>query len=94
MYPTQPSYYSAPVGYSAMQVEISIGARNLIDRDITSKSDPFCVVTKFDPISGKYVEIAKTEVAKNNLNPDWVKKVIKHYCVFPKKNFQIFFQKF
>ncbi|KAJ7973406.1 Protein BONZAI [Quillaja saponaria] len=56
------------------QVELSLSACKLRDRDITSKSDPMAVVfaKKRD---GKLEELGRTEVILNNLNPQWIVKV-------------------
>ncbi|KAH7543165.1 hypothetical protein FEM48_Zijuj02G0154200 [Ziziphus jujuba var. spinosa] len=56
------------------QLELSLSAANLIDRDITSKSDPMAVVfvKKGD---GKLEEVGRTEVILNNLNPQWIDKI-------------------
>jgi len=51
------------------QLELSISARQLINRDTLSKSDPRCVVLSYDSMTGKYAEIDRTEVIKDNLNP-------------------------
>jgi len=59
------------------ELEISISARNLLNRDIVSKSDPQCIVYQFN--GSQYQEICRTEVIKDNLNPDWVKKVVIPY---------------
>ncbi|XP_075640114.1 protein BONZAI 3-like [Castanea sativa] len=56
------------------QIELSLSASNLLDRDITSKSDPMVVVyaKKRD---GKLEELGRTEVVLNSLNPAWIEKV-------------------
>ncbi|XP_037497211.1 protein BONZAI 3 isoform X2 [Jatropha curcas] len=56
------------------QIELFLSASNLLDRDITSKSDPMTVVyaKKKD---GKLEEVGRTEVILNNLNPSWIKKI-------------------
>ncbi|XP_078400283.1 copine-2 isoform X1 [Cetorhinus maximus] len=59
------------------KVELSVSGQNLLDRDVTSKSDPFCVV--FMDISGKWSEIGRTETAMNNLNPVFAKKFVVDY---------------
>ncbi|KAK3101053.1 hypothetical protein FSP39_000607, partial [Pinctada imbricata] len=48
--------------------------RNLQDRDTLSKSDPICVVLTRDIRSGNYHEFGRTEMIKDTLNPDFVKK--------------------
>ncbi|CAI0383687.1 unnamed protein product [Linum tenue] len=56
------------------QIELSLSASKLLDRDITSKSDPMAVVyaKKSD---GKLEEVGRTEVILNSLNPSWISKV-------------------
>uniref|UniRef100_A0A8C1IFY6 Copine-2 n=1 Tax=Cyprinus carpio TaxID=7962 RepID=A0A8C1IFY6_CYPCA len=49
------------------KVELSVCGSNLLDRDVASKSDPFCVL--FHDVDGNWVELARTETAVNNLNP-------------------------
>ncbi|KAL0552075.1 hypothetical protein IC582_011169 [Cucumis melo] len=55
------------------QVELSLSASKLLDRDITSKSDPMVVV--YTKKNGVLQEIGRTEVILNNLNPQWIEKV-------------------
>ncbi|CAJ2631557.1 unnamed protein product [Trifolium pratense] len=56
------------------QVELSFSAYDLLDMDITSKSDPMLVVyaKKED---GKFEELGRTEVITNCLNPEWIEKI-------------------
>ncbi|KAH0866550.1 hypothetical protein HID58_083761 [Brassica napus] len=56
------------------QIELSLSASNLIDRDITSKSDPMAVMylRKKD---GNLEEVGRTEVILNSLNPNWIEKI-------------------
>ncbi|RWS24915.1 copine-8-like isoform X1 [Leptotrombidium deliense] len=61
------------------KVELSISCRNLRDTDILSKSDPQCIVYLKDHYQGNYIEIASTEVIKDNRNPDFVKKIALDY---------------
>ncbi|ESN89865.1 hypothetical protein HELRODRAFT_91316 [Helobdella robusta] len=61
------------------QVEIAVSARNLLDMDITSKSDPLCVLFMKQLASTEYREIGRTEVIWNTLNPDFVKKFVLDY---------------
>ncbi|XP_068168382.1 copine-2 isoform X2 [Antennarius striatus] len=53
--------------HCATRVELSVIATSLLDRDVTSKSDPFCVL--FHEVDGNWVELGRTETAVNNLNP-------------------------
>uniref|UniRef100_U3J1C3 Copine 2 n=1 Tax=Anas platyrhynchos platyrhynchos TaxID=8840 RepID=U3J1C3_ANAPP len=47
-----------PIGsqYCVCKVELSVCGQNLLDRDVTSKSDPFCVL--FMEVNGKWVEVS------------------------------------
>ncbi|KAK2365108.1 Protein BONZAI 3 [Trifolium repens] len=56
------------------QVELSLSACNLLDLDITSKSDPMAVLyaKKGD---GRLEELGRTEVIMNSLNPEWIEKI-------------------
>ncbi|XP_062143746.1 protein BONZAI 3 isoform X5 [Alnus glutinosa] len=56
------------------QIELSLSASNLIDRDFTSKSDPMAVVYA-KKIDGKLEELGRTEVVLNSLHPKWIEKV-------------------
>uniref|UniRef100_A0A671S1B0 C2 domain-containing protein n=1 Tax=Sinocyclocheilus anshuiensis TaxID=1608454 RepID=A0A671S1B0_9TELE len=49
------------------KLELSVCGSNLLDRDVASKSDPFCVL--LHDVDGNWVELARTETAVNNLNP-------------------------
>ncbi|XP_036737004.2 copine-2 isoform X3 [Manis pentadactyla] len=69
----------APVGsqYCMCKVELSVSGQNLLDRDVTSKSDPFCVL--FTENDGRWMEYDRTETAVNNLNPAFSKKFVLDY---------------
>ncbi|KAG7591165.1 C2 domain [Arabidopsis thaliana x Arabidopsis arenosa] len=56
------------------QIELTLSALNLLDCDITSKSDPMAVMylRKKD---GRLEEIGRTEVILNSLNPKWIEKI-------------------
>ena len=62
-------------------VEVSIRCADLIDRDIMSKSDPLCAV--FQKIgnnkNAKWIEVGRTEVINDSLNPQWAKKFVLSY---------------
>ncbi|KAK2553906.1 Copine-3 [Acropora cervicornis] len=60
------------------KVELHISCRGLLDKDSTSKSDPLCAVYMQDG-RGNWVEHARTEMVKNNLNPDFAKGVTLDY---------------
>ena len=52
-----PAAGAAPVGsqYCVCKVELSVSGQNLLDRDVTSKSDPFCVL--FTENDGRWIEV-------------------------------------
>ncbi|ELK38440.1 Copine-2 [Myotis davidii] len=74
-----PAAGAAPMGsqYCVCKVELSVSGQNLLDRDLTSKSDPFCVL--FTENNGRWIEYARTETAINNLNPAFSKKFVLDY---------------
>lgn len=55
-------------------LELSISAKNLVDKDFITVSDPLCVVYSKSAVSSRYHEIGRTEIIWNNLNPNWVKR--------------------
>ncbi|XP_052780413.1 copine-8-like isoform X2 [Mya arenaria] len=61
------------------QVEISVSCRGLRDRDTFSKSDPMCVLHTWDIKSKTFHEFGRTEMIKDTLNPDFVKKFVMNY---------------
>jgi len=65
------------------KVDLYISCRGLKDTDVLSKSDPQVIVY----LSG--VEIGKTEVVRDNLNPDFKKSFSVNY-IFEKKQPMIF----
>ncbi|CBZ28489.1 copine i-like protein [Leishmania mexicana MHOM/GT/2001/U1103] len=54
-------------------VQLYIKCSHLLDKDLTSKSDPY--VALFDITDGGKVCVGRTEVIKNNLNPEF------HTCI-------------
>lgn len=66
-----------PTAMCVTQVEIFCSCRNLLDTDLLSKSDPLVVVYLYQ--GGGYIERGRTEVIKNNLNPDFCKSIIIDY---------------
>uniref|UniRef100_A0A5B7AWH5 Protein BONZAI 3 n=1 Tax=Davidia involucrata TaxID=16924 RepID=A0A5B7AWH5_DAVIN len=63
-------------GLSALftQIELSLSASKLRDRDIISKSDPMAVVY-LKKRDGTLEELGRTEVIMNNLDPTWIEKI-------------------
>ncbi|KAJ3675843.1 hypothetical protein LUZ60_004885 [Juncus effusus] len=60
------------------QIELSLSASKLRDRDALSKSDPMAVVY-MKKRDGSLEEIGRTEVISNSLNPNWVAKINLNY---------------
>lgn len=60
-------------------VEITLSGRNLLNKDIASKSDPYCVVSVKWPWQDRFHVLDRTEVVDNSLNPEWVKKIVMNY---------------
>jgi len=67
---------------NSQKVQIFISCRDLKNLDIISLSDPFIRVYKL--VNGKGVLVGETEVAKDNLNPDFSTTIIMDY-VFQEK---------
>ncbi|XP_031627963.1 copine-8-like [Contarinia nasturtii] len=61
------------------QVELTLSCRDLINTDIISKSDPFCIVLCKESWQDQYYEVMRTETISDNLNPQWVKKLVLNY---------------
>lgn len=65
------------------RIELMLSARNLMDKDVISKSDPICVVYcmthKGQAEIETYMEIGRTEIIYNNLNPQWNTKIQMDY---------------
>ncbi|GAA0167677.1 calcium-binding protein [Lithospermum erythrorhizon] len=55
------------------QIELSLSASKLRDRDMLSKSDPMAVVY-LKGKDGSLKELARTEVVLNSVNPEWIRK--------------------
>lgn len=61
------------------KVELFLCARSLINKDTFSKSDPFCVIFSAANTAHGYHEVGRTEVIRDNLNPNWKTTVILDY---------------
>ncbi|TKR60689.1 hypothetical protein L596_027898 [Steinernema carpocapsae] len=64
------------------KVRLTLAAKNLKDMDVFSKSDPICVVfltTSSARGAEITLEIGRTEVVMNNLNPEWSKTFLVDY---------------
>eukprot|EP00299_Pterocystis_sp_00344_P000181 c10054_g1_i1.p1 GENE.c10054_g1_i1~~c10054_g1_i1.p1 ORF type:complete len:573 (-),score=177.08 c10054_g1_i1:89-1663(-) len=64
-----------------MRVELSISCRDLADKDLFSKSDPMCVVFMRSVLvaNGQWIEVARTEEIRDNLNPDFATPIVVEY---------------
>ena len=54
------------------KLEIFLAARNLVNLEIFSKSNPFCIVD-YELEGESKMRLGETEVIDNNLNPTWEK---------------------
>jgi hypothetical protein len=61
----------APESALSMKVDMYISGRNLKSLDMFSKSDPVCVLSEFNTQSKSWVKLGKTEMLKNEKNPDF-----------------------
>lgn len=61
------------------QIEMILSCENLLNLDVMSKSDPFCIVQMKESWQNNFFEIGRTEQIDDNLNPEWVKKFILNY---------------
>ncbi|KAI9105421.1 Copine-domain-containing protein [Phlyctochytrium arcticum] len=58
------------------KLELRISCRRLIDKDVLSKSDPQVIVYTSSALrGGGWVEYDRTEMIKDNLNPDFTKPI-------------------
>ncbi|XP_042500146.1 protein BONZAI 1-like [Macadamia integrifolia] len=80
-------------GYHGLftQIELSLTASNLRDRDVLSKSDPMAVLYAKGR-DGKLDEIGRTEVILNSLNPVWITKhtITYHFEVVQSLVFRVY----
>lgn len=60
------------------RAEIFFAAKNLVDKDLFSKSDPFAVLFRKND-DGQWVEVGRTEVIQDNLNPTWDARFVLEY---------------
>ncbi|OMJ84218.1 hypothetical protein SteCoe_14705 [Stentor coeruleus] len=70
------------------RVELFLCGRDLIDQDVFSKSDPYCIVYMQSGQAGQYSEIGRTEVKTNSLNPNWSTTVQVDFLFEKKQNLQ------
>eukprot|EP00475_Leptophrys_vorax_P006996 TRINITY_DN143_c0_g1_i1.p1 TRINITY_DN143_c0_g1~~TRINITY_DN143_c0_g1_i1.p1 ORF type:complete len:608 (-),score=165.53 TRINITY_DN143_c0_g1_i1:588-2411(-) len=61
------------------QLEIFISAKNLPNKDVASKSDPFVVMSVFDVSTQKFSQLGRSETIMDNLNPEFQKQFVVTY---------------
>ncbi|KAI0225535.1 Copine-8 [Lamellibrachia satsuma] len=75
----QTAFQPGTAAIPSTRVEVSVSCRKLQDRDVLSKSDPICVLFTKSFAKDNYVEFGRTEMIKDTLNPDFVKKFLMDY---------------
>jgi len=64
---------------STQKIELYLSARNLLDLDVFSKSDPYVkIFYKRSPLHKEQL-IGRTETISNDLNPNWAKSFVVDY---------------
>ncbi|XP_070574754.1 copine-8-like [Ptychodera flava] len=81
----RPSIDRLKQAFNSVEVDISVSARDILDRDLLSKSDPKCVLYTKRLGSQDFVKFDETEEIMNNLNPTFVKKFRLTYFVGEKQ---------
>lgn len=71
----------------AQHVELFISCRNLKDKDVFSKSDPFAILRKKN--QQYWVDLGRTETIDDNSNPNFQKSFIIDYSFQTRQEFQI-----
>lgn len=61
------------------RIELFFSAQNLQNKDLLSKSDPYCIISIQVPGTNTFQELSRTEVIRNSLNPVWKTTVILEY---------------
>lgn len=61
------------------RIEMTLSCRNLLNMDVLSKSDPYCIVSMKEPWQERYFEVGRTEIIYDNLNPEWAKKFVLNF---------------
>lgn len=61
------------------QIEMTLSCQDLLNLDVMSKSDPFCIVQMKESWQNNFFEVGRTEMIDDNLCPEWVKKFILNY---------------
>ncbi|XP_070574751.1 copine-8-like isoform X2 [Ptychodera flava] len=81
----RPSIDLLKQAFNSVEVDISVSARDILDRDLLSKSDPKCVLYTKRLGSQEFVKYDETEEVTDNLNPTFVKKFRLTYFVREKQ---------
>merc|ERR1719367_2233807 len=68
-----PTFSGQPNLNNGSAIELSVSCTNLKDKDVFSKSDPVCLL--FEKQQERWIEIGRTEMILNELNPRWTKKI-------------------
>lgn len=56
---------------ASSKVELFISCRNLKDKDVFSKSDPYAVLSMKKGNTNQFLSLGRTETLKDNLNPNF-----------------------
>lgn len=75
------------------RVELFLSATDLKDRDTFTKSDPFCTVYS-ESSPNNFIEVGRTEVKKNDLNPVWTTTITLDFIFEAKQNLKFHVQDF
>ncbi|XP_062376721.1 copine-3 isoform X1 [Sardina pilchardus] len=65
-------------GQCVAKVELTVSCEHLLDKDLTSKSDPLCVLL-MNSSESQWFEVGRTEKVQNCLNPKFAKKFMLDY---------------
>lgn len=67
------------LGYTT-QIQLSLSCRNLHNRKVFGNLDTYCKISvKKHPSQNQFEEVARTEVIKHTLDPEWIEKVVLNY---------------
>ncbi|KAK7102330.1 copine-8-like [Littorina saxatilis] len=73
------TFQAGTASMPSSKVEISVQCRNLKNKDTFSKSDPMCVLQMRNSKTRQPHEVGRTEVIKDTLDPNFVKKFVVDY---------------
>ena len=69
------------------QVKLSFSCKDLPNMDVMSRSDPFCILYKM--VNKRWQKIDRTEVIHDNLNPEFVKKIVAEFYFERQEKFKV-----